>query len=66
MTLLSDDCSRRISGAFTAYPNWRRSESELRELRKQVTFALVAETDDLERVSMIVESLFSLLQRAQP
>jgi type I restriction enzyme R subunit len=35
-----DLTSRKVSEAFTKFPNWQRSEAELRELRKQVTFAL--------------------------
>lgn len=34
-----------------------------RELRKKVTFALLAETDDVDRVATIVNSLFSLLDK---
>jgi len=56
--------SRRIKEAFSAFPNWRTSEAALRELRKKVTFALVAESDDVEGVAAIVDRLFSLLDRA--
>ena len=37
---------------------------ELRELRKQVTFAVFAEQDDLEKVTATVEALFTLLQKS--
>jgi type I restriction enzyme R subunit len=60
----ADAVSRKIRHAFTAHPNWKRSESALRELRKQVTFAIFAETDDLGRVTAIVDGLFTLLERA--
>ena len=53
--------SRKVADAFTKFPNWRRSEAELREVRKQVTFALFAEEDDMEKVTATVESLFDLL-----
>lgn len=56
--------SRKIRHAFTEFPNWKRSENALRELRKKVTFALFAETDDLERVTALVEELFTLLEKA--
>ncbi len=56
--------SRKIRYAFTEYPNWKRSENELRELRKKVTFAIFAETDDLERVTAMVDELFTLLEKA--
>jgi len=56
--------SRRVRQAFTDFPNWRRSESALRELRKRVTFAVYAETDDLDRVTTLVDELFTLLDKA--
>ena len=45
-------------------PNWQRSEAELRELRKKVTFAVFAEEDDLDKVTATVEALFTLLQKS--
>jgi type I restriction enzyme, R subunit len=59
-----EQVSRRISGEFAKFPNWQRSEAELRELRKQVTFAVFAEEDDLEKVTATVEALFNLLQKS--
>jgi len=56
--------SRRVAGEFAKCPNWRRSEAELRELRKQVTFAVFAEEDKLEKVTATVEALFTLLQKS--
>ncbi|OIP92133.1 MAG: restriction endonuclease subunit R [Syntrophaceae bacterium CG2_30_58_14] len=53
--------SRKVCEAFARFPNWKRSEAELRELRKAVTFAIYAEEDDLEKVTATVESLFTLL-----
>ena len=55
--------SRKIRQAFAFSPNWKQSESALRELRKQVTFAIYAETDDMDRVTAIVDELFTLLER---
>ena len=55
--------SEKIRESFLQFPNWRRSEAELRELRKKVTFALVAEEDDIEKITSTVESLFALLQK---
>ncbi|PKY11036.1 restriction endonuclease subunit R [Acidithiobacillus marinus] len=57
--------SRTIRLAFTEFPNWKRSENALRELRKKVTFALFAETDDLDRVTALVDELFTLLEKAE-
>ncbi|MCX7048194.1 MAG: HsdR family type I site-specific deoxyribonuclease [Candidatus Sumerlaeota bacterium] len=59
-----DQASRKAAAAFARYPNWRRSEAELRELRKQVTFAVLAEEDDLEKATATVEALFTLLQKS--
>ena len=59
----ADAVTKKIRGAFSEFPNWRRSEGELRELRKKVTFALVAVEDDIEKVTAFVESLFLLLQK---
>jgi len=57
--------TKNIREAFGQFPNWQRSEGELRELRKKVTFALVREEDDIEKVTAIVESLFLLLQKGK-
>ena len=56
--------SRKVAEAFTKFPNWQRSEAELRELRKQVTFALLREEDDVEKVTATVEALFTLLRKS--
>lgn len=59
----AESVANNIRAAFVQFPNWRRSEGELRELRKKVTFALVAEEDDIEKITSTVESLFALLQK---
>jgi type I restriction enzyme, R subunit len=56
--------SRKIRLAFSEFPNWKRSENAIRELRKKVTFAIFAETDDLNRVTALVDELFTLLEKA--
>lgn len=60
----AETVSRKIRHAFTEFPNWKRSENALRELRKKVTFAIFAETDDLDRVTALVDELFTLLEKA--
>ena len=50
--------------AFEKHPNWKTSEAELREARKQVTFAIFSEEDDLNKVTTTVDALFTLLQRS--
>lgn len=59
-----DTASKKVTAAFGKFPNWQRSEAELRELRQQVTFALYAEEDDMQKVTTTVESLFTLLQKS--
>jgi type I restriction enzyme R subunit len=56
--------SRKVAESFAKFPNWQRSEGELRELRKQVTFALLREEDDVEKVTAIVDALFTLLRKS--
>ena len=60
----AEEVSRKIRNAFSEFPNWKRSENALRELRKKVTFAIFAETDDLDRVTAMVNELFTLLDKA--
>ena len=56
--------SRKIKEAFVALPHWKQSEKDLRELRKKVTFAIYAQEEDLEKVTRLVEDLFTLLEKA--
>ena len=56
--------SKKVRAAFGKFPNWQKSEAELRELRKQVTFAIFAEEDDMEKVTATVEALFTLLHKS--
>src|SRR5262249_45375593 len=59
----ADAVCKKVREAFVQFPNWRRSQSDLRELRKKVTFAIFAEEDNLDKVSALVDSIFSVLQR---
>ena len=58
-----EEVSAKIKAAFVQFPNWQRSDNELRELRKKVTFAIFAECDQLEQVTPLVEGLFALLSK---
>lgn len=60
----ADSVTKKIAEAFLQFSHWRRSENELRELRKKITFAIFAEDDDLEKVTVTVESLFEILQKS--
>ena len=55
--------SRNIRQAFSDSPSWKHSENARRELRNKVTFAIFAETEQLERVTALVDALFTLLER---
>ncbi|MGH9575970.1 MAG: hypothetical protein ACRD3R_00935, partial [Terriglobales bacterium] len=58
-----ESASRKVAAAFAKHSNWQRSEAELREVRKEVTFALFAETEDMGKVAATVEALFTLLSK---
>jgi len=55
--------SNNIKAAFIEFPNWRKSEGALRELRNRVTFAIFAECDELNQVTPLVDELFTLLDK---
>lgn len=59
-----ESVSKKVREAFANFPNWQRSEAELREVRKQVTFAIFAEEDDMAKVTATVDALFVLLQKS--
>ena len=61
----AEDVARKIGKAFAAHPNWRGAEKDLRELRKEVTFAIYAQEDNLDIVVRVVDDLFAVLQRVQ-
>jgi type I restriction enzyme R subunit len=61
----AEEVSKNIKQAFVEYPNWKVSENALRELRKKVTFAIFAQTDDLDTVTAMVDELFMLLEKAE-
>lgn len=61
----AEEVSRKIRKAFVEHPNWKKSESALRELRQKVTFAIFAGTDDLDQVTSLVDELFTLLEKAE-
>jgi type I restriction enzyme R subunit len=56
--------SQNIAGAFKTHVHWQKSEYELRELRKKVTFAIYAQEDNMAKVTATVDALFNLLGRA--
>ena len=60
----AEEVSKKIRQAFSDYPDWRISEVAQRELRLKVTFAMVAETEDPDQVAVMVDELFTLLDKA--
>lgn len=59
----AEEASKEMTKAFGRHPNWRHSETELRELRKLVTFALLKHEDEIDKVTATVEELFTQLLR---
>ena len=60
----AEAASGQIKTAFGEHPNWRSSDAELRELRKEVTFAVCGQMDDLDEVAKVVDDFFILLGKA--
>ena len=60
----AENVSSKIKAAFVEYPDWKKSEAALRDLRQKVTFAIFAEFDDPDKVTTIVDDLFTLLDKA--
>jgi type I restriction enzyme R subunit len=54
----------KVREAFEKHPNWKAGEAEMREARKQVTFAILSEEGDLNKVTATVDALFALLRRS--
>jgi type I restriction enzyme R subunit len=57
--------SNTIRTAFIELPNWSSTESQLRELRNRITFAIAAACDDLAQVSPLVDELFTALEKGK-
>jgi type I restriction enzyme, R subunit len=56
--------SRKIKTLFMQHPNWRTSEKDLREVRNDLTIALYAAIDDVDKVTEIVNNLLDALLRS--
>jgi type I restriction enzyme R subunit len=57
----SEGITKQIKEEFVNNPNWRTSEKELRELRRGVYYAILAEEDNIDKAASIVEELFNHL-----
>lgn len=56
--------SAEIGAALVRHPNWRRSERDLREVRREITVALIRaiDDDDFDRATALVETLLTRLR----
>ena len=59
----AESVSKEIGKAFISNPLWQESDEELRNLRREATFALFAEEDDETKVASLVDELFRLLSK---
>ena len=57
--------SQKIKVAFVEHPNWAVSEKDLREVRQEMTFALYAEVEELDKIKSIVDQLLTLIMKAR-
>lgn len=57
----SEEVTKQIKEEFVNNPNWKTSEKELRELRRGVYYAILAEEDNIDKTASIVEELFNHL-----
>lgn len=57
----SEEATKKIKAEFTNHPNWKTSEKELRELKKAIYFVLLAEEDDINKATTLVDELFNYL-----
>jgi type I restriction enzyme R subunit len=61
----AEGISKKIKAAFISHSNWLKSDNDMRELRKQMTLAIYAHEDDLDKVTEIVDRLLSLIEQSQ-
>ena len=57
----TEEITKQIRNDFLNHPNWKTSEKELRELRKQVYYAIFNVEDDIDKVAQLVDELFNQL-----
>lgn len=60
----AEEITKQIKREFVNHPNWKTSDKELRELRKQVYFAILSEEVDLDKAANLVEDLFTSIFKA--
>jgi len=58
-----DKVAKDVRKIFETYPNWKESDEQIRELRKEVYFVLGALDMDTDKCVKIVEEMFGQLER---
>ena len=57
----AEEVTNEIKKGFVNNPNWKTSEKELRELRRGVYYAILAEEESIDKAHSIVDELFNYL-----
>ncbi|MBF0396524.1 MAG: type I restriction endonuclease subunit R, partial [Desulfobacterales bacterium] len=57
------EISEDIKCILSEHPDWSSSEKSMREVRKKVTFRIYKAIDDIDKVALIVDDLFSLFYK---
>lgn len=57
----AEEVTKQIKEEFISNPNWKSSEKELRELRRGVYYAILAQEDDIDKAANVVDELFNHL-----
>ena len=56
--------AQSFSESFNKYPNWKKSEAETRELRKELYLNLLSEIDDIDKAKQIIDDIFNIILKA--
>ncbi len=59
-----EEVSKKIRSIFLEHPNWTTSEKDLREVRNNLTIALYAIIDDMDKVVKTVNDLLNALLKS--
>ena len=58
--------TEKIRKAFSEFSNWQQSEKSARELRRKITFAIIADGKDIEDAPGIVDGIMKILEKSKP
>jgi type I restriction enzyme R subunit len=59
-----DSTAKKFKNIFNQYPNWNRSEKEVRELRAALYGILLSELDDLDKANEIIDDILNTIMLA--